>query len=149
MGFEFALSPVLSLREVVEEREERLLLQIIQEIAATTESIDGVNADLAAADAVRRAELAKPSNGALLRAWYAHVEDLRQRRREFEQKVAKLEELREKQRQAYQTAHRDRQMLDEMRDREQATYDNMTARREQSSLDDSFAAQRARKDPHS
>lgn len=146
MGFEFALSPVLWLREIVEEREEQLLLRILKEIAATAESIDGLDAELAAAEAHRRTELAKASNGAHLRAWYAHIEALRQRRREFEEKLKKLEELRDKQKQAYQAARRDREMLDGMRNKERAAYDTLSARREQSGLDDSFAAQRGQRD---
>lgn len=146
MSFEFALSPVLWLREVVEEREERLLLRIVKEIAALTESVDGVDAELAAADAARRAELARPSNGACLRAWYAHIEELRERRGGFEQKIKQLEELRDKQMQVYQTARRDRQMLDEMRDQQQAAYESSTARREQSTIDDRFGAQHARRE---
>jgi flagellar export protein FliJ len=145
MAFEFALSPVLWLREVVEEREERLLLRIVKEIAALDELIDGVDAELAAANATRRADLARPSNGAHLRAWYAHIEDLRHRRGDYEQKIKQLEELRDKQMQVYQTARRDRQMLDEMRYQERAAYENLAARHEQSTVDDSFGAQHARR----
>ena len=148
MGFHFALSPVLWLREIAEEREEKLLQRILKEIAGTAELIDGVNAELAAADAARCAELARRCDGVHLQAWYEHIEELRRKRSGFAQTLEKLEDLRGKQMQAYTAARSSRQILDAMRDRERAIYDDVAARREQSRLDDSFGAQRARRNPH-
>lgn len=145
MSFQFSLSPVLWLRGVVQEREERLLQQILQEIAATTELLDDVAAEMAAAAAARSSDHEIASNAAHLQAWYEHVESLRFRRRDLEQKIAKLEELREKQMLVYQAAQRDHQMLDDMREQGQAQYDALSARREQRILDDRFGSQRARR----
>ncbi len=147
MGFQFALSPVLWLREVAEEREEKLLQRILKEIAGAAELIEGVDAELAAADAARRIELASRCDGVHLQAWYEHIEGLRRNRSGFAQRLEKLEELRGKQMQAYTAARSSRQILDAMRDRERAIYDAVTVRREQSRLDDSFGARRARRNP--
>lgn len=148
MAFQFALSPVLWLREIAEEREEKLLQRILKEIVAATELIDRVEAELAAADAARRAELARRCDGVHLLAWYEHIEELRRKRSGFAQRLEKLEELRCKQMQAYTAARSSRQILDQMRDRERAVYDGVAARREQSRLDDSFGSRRARRNPY-
>lgn len=148
MAFQFALSPVLWLRELAEEREEKLLQRILKEIAATEELIDEADAELAAANKARRAELARRCDGVHLLAWYEHIEELRRKRSGFAQKLEKLDELRDKQMQAYTAARSSRQILDRMRDRERAVYDGVAGRREQSRLDDSFGARRARRNPH-
>jgi len=145
MSYHFSLSPVLWLREVVEEREERLLKNIQQEIASTAEQLSAIAAEVAAADTGRRAEVASSCSGIHLQARYEHLEALRHKRRELEQRAEKLEELRGRQMAAYQAARRDREMLDQLHGQGLAAYEADVERREQSRLDDTFGAQRARK----
>jgi flagellar export protein FliJ len=145
MSFQFPLSPVLWMRGVVEEREERTLTSIVNEISAATERLNSLSAEIARADAARRVELKKVCDAAHLHAWYAHFEELRQQRQQLELHLKKLEELRERQLLAYQAARRDREMLDGIREQELALYETVVARREQSTLDDTFGAQRSRK----
>lgn len=145
MSYHFPLSPVLWLREVVEEREERLLKNIQQEIASTAEQLSAVAAELAGADADRRGEVASSCSAIQLHARYEHLDGLRQKRMELEQRMEKLEELRGRQMIAYQAARRDREMLDQLHGQGLTVYEAEEARREQSRLDDSFGAQRARR----
>ena len=145
MSYHFPLSPVLWLREVVEEREERLLKNIQQEITSTAGQLAAIATELAGADADRRDEVASSRSGMHLHAWYEHIEALRQKRRELEQRLEKLGELRGRQMVAYQAARRDREMLDQLHGEGLAAHETDSARREQSTLDDTFGAQRARR----
>jgi flagellar export protein FliJ len=144
MSYHFPLSPVLWLRGTAEEREERLLQNIHQEIALTAEQLNTATAEIAASEAGRGREVARHCSGIHLHTWYEHLEELRQRRKELEERMEKLEELRAKQMIAYQAARRDREMLDELHNQKRAAYEADAARREQSRLDDTFGAQYAR-----
>ncbi len=145
MSYHFSLSPVLWLRNVVEEREERLLQNIQREIALTAEHLNAAVAEISGSEASRSRETARQCSGIHLHAWYEHLEALRQKRKELEERMEKLEELRGKQMIAYQAARRDREMLDELHSQERTAYEADAARREQSRLDDTFGAQYVRR----
>lgn len=145
MSYNFPLSSVLWLREVVEEREERLLKNIQQEITSTVDQLSSLATEFAGADADWLGTMSNSCRGIHLHARYEQLEALRQRRKELEQRLEKLEELRGKQLAAYQLARRDREMLDGLHDQGLAAYATDMAKREQSTLDDTFGAQHARR----
>ena len=145
MSYSFPLSSVLWLRGVVEEREERLLQNIQREIASTAEQLNAAATEIAGAEAGRGKETATQCSAIHLHLWYEHLEVLRQRRKELEERMEKLEELRGKQMIAYQAARRDREMLDELHSQERAAFEADAARREQGRLDDMYGAQCGRR----
>ena len=68
MSFQFSLATVLRVRGIVEEREERLLQEILYEIAQAREAIAAIVAQLAESDANRHADVSKPSTAMHLHA---------------------------------------------------------------------------------
>ncbi len=145
MAFRFSLATVLRIRAVVEDREERLLQRIQQEVAQTLQAMTQTDSEIAESNASRRAELFKPSTGTNVRAAYGGIDQLKSNRQTLEAQLVKLEELKAVQLNVYRAARRDREMLADMRDRKRGVYDADTARREQHTLDDNFLARRRSK----
>ncbi|MGA2671882.1 MAG: hypothetical protein ABSE99_01530 [Terracidiphilus sp.] len=144
MAFHFSLGTVLRVRGIVEEREERLLQQILFEITQTLEAIAQTDAQLAKLDELRRESLFQHFNGHNFHATYGEVEELKKNRKELECKVEKLEQLREKQILVYEAARRNREMLTDMREEKRTAYESDMARLDQKTLDDNFIARRGR-----
>lgn len=144
MGFHFPLASVLRLRGVVEEREERMLQNILQEISRTAEIIEAIDAEIASVNMSRRANVRKASTALDFHAAYGHLENLKQQKIEQMERLTKLEELRQKQIVIYSAARRDREVLDNIFDRSRTAYEADLAKREQRSIEDTFAARRGR-----
>ena len=144
MGFHFSLDSVLRVRGMVEEQEERMLQRILFEIAQTLESIERINAELTGSDALRRAEVFKPVSGFNIHASYEHVLALKEKKKELEDKLEKLEQLRDRQLVVYTGARRNREMLTEMCEQKRGVYETDAARREQRNLDDNHTSRRGR-----
>ncbi len=144
MAFRFPLASVLRLREIEEQREERLLTQILNQIAETKAELVSIDQRVAEVHLRRQAELADPIAATQLHSSYALVQLLKEHRQAREAVLAQFELLREKQLRAYQTAHQGRELLSTMRDEQQATHADARARQDQKSLDDIFASRRMR-----
>lgn len=144
MAFEFSLATVLQVRGILEEQEERMLKKILSEIVRTGEAIAGVDAVLARSDASRSEGLFKPIPGHKLHAFYGEIAALKQNRKDLEERMRKLEELRNKQLKIYENARRNREMLTDMRDEQRSEYETDMTRQEQKALDDIFISRRSR-----
>jgi flagellar FliJ protein len=73
------------------------------------------------------------------------VHQLKQSRKDLEEQLQKLEQLRGKQLMVYEAARRGREMLTDMRQEQRGEYDSDMARREQKTLDDNHIARRGRR----
>jgi flagellar FliJ protein len=144
MAFNFPLATVLRVRGILEEREERLLQKILFEINQSFESLAKIDSEIAGSDASRNEDIFKPFFGHNLHASYGEVKALKQRRKEFEEQIIKLEELRDRQIIVYEGARRSREMLTDMHDEQRSVFDSDTSRREQKTLDDNYIARRGR-----
>lgn len=144
MAFQFPLATVLRVRGILEEREERLLQKILFEISQTVENLARTDAEIAGSDASRREDIFKPFIGYNLHAAYGEVKQLKQSRKELEEQISKLEQLRDRQLIAYEGARRNREMLTDMHSEQRSVYDSDAARREQKALDDNYIARRGR-----
>lgn len=144
MAFKFSLATVLRVRGMVEDREERMLPRIQQEISQTRQAVAQADLDIAASNASRAAEVFKPSAGANVHAAYGGIQQLKQNREEYEAQLGKLEELKQMQLDVYRAARRDREMLSDMRAKQRDVHASDQARREQSTMDDIFSARRSR-----
>jgi flagellar FliJ protein len=144
MSFQFPLATVLRVRGVVEEKEERMLQQIIAEIAQTREVLSHIAVEIAETDASRRAEVFKTRVGHNIHATYGRMNELKQNRKILEDQLVKLEELRDRQIAVYETARRNREVLTSMHDEKRSAYDSDLARNEQKTIDDNFIARRGR-----
>ena len=144
MAFQFPLATVLRFRGVLEEREERMLQRILFEIAQVQEAIARTDAQIADSDASRHANLFKPVAGYDLHASYGKAKELQQSKKDLEDHLAKLGQLRDRQFIAYAAARRDREMLTDMREEKRSEYDSDMARNEQKTVDDNYIARRGR-----
>lgn len=144
MGFQFSLASVLKVRGIQEEREERVLQQILFEISQTRDELVRTDQEIAQSSETRIADLQKPVLGLDIHASYGAIKLLKQYRKELQAQIEKLNELKEKQLKIYEAARRNREMLSEMEDTKRSVYDLEMARAEQRTLDDNFVARRGR-----
>jgi flagellar export protein FliJ len=144
MAFQFPLASVLRVRGILEEREERLLQKILFEISQTVENLARTDAEIAGSDVSRREDVFKPFVGHHLHAAYGEVKELKRSRKELEEQISKLEQLRDRQLIAYEGARRNREMITDMHSEQRSVYDSDTARREQKMVDDNHLARRGR-----
>jgi len=147
MGFQFSLATVLRVRGIVEEREERVLQDILFSIAQERESLQSIGAQIVESDASRCADVLKPVTALHFHASYGEVEELKTKKAVVEGRIEKLEELRDRQILVYEAARRNREMLTDMREEKRDAYESEVARREQKTLDDNFIARRRRTSP--
>ncbi len=142
MGFRFPLAAVLRLREIHEQREERLLSQILVQIAQAREAILAIDVEMVASAATREAQLLGRMSAAELHGAYGLAAMLKERRHFHEQQLGRFEALQEKQIKIYRAAHQDRELLSSMREEQQEAYLAEQGRQQQKSLDDLFIARR-------
>ena len=145
MAFRFPLAAVLRLREIHEQREERLLTQILTQLNQAQDTIVSLGEQIAAAATTRERALGARMSVAELHAAYGMEALLKERRAFTEQQLAQFTALRDKQILVYQAAHRDREVLSRMRQQQQQAFASSLARQEQKSLDDLFLSRRLRK----
>jgi flagellar export protein FliJ len=144
MAFAFSLATVLRFREILEDREERLLQKILFEIAQVKENLARTEAAIVGSDVSRREEVLKPLIGHDFQASYDALRALKQTKEELRATIGKLEQLKDRQLSAYETARRNREMLTDMRAEKRDAYEADLAQREQKTLDDNFIARRGR-----
>jgi flagellar export protein FliJ len=144
MGFQFSLSSVLRVREMIQEREEGILKKILFEISHASESIGRIDTQLAEAYASRQADVLKPSIGLDFHASYGVVKDLKRRREELQANIRKLEQARDAQLAIYEAARRNRETLSDLREKKHRAYEAELNKREQKAMDDNFIARRHR-----
>ena len=144
MAFQFSLATVLRVRGIIEEREEGILQKILSEISSILDDLERTDDQLAALDASRDADVFKARIGIQVHASYGEVNDLKQRRKDLEEQIQKLEQARDEQLIIYEAARRDREMLTDMREKKRTAYDSDMSKREQKTLDDNYIARRGR-----
>ncbi|HEY0309028.1 MAG TPA: hypothetical protein VGB94_12775 [Acidobacteriaceae bacterium] len=140
MPYKFSLATVLRFRMMREEREERMLQQILQKITQTLQTIVEIDAGIARLHAARAGEFSNPTTGKKIQTAYADVSDLQQSRKELEAQLEQLEQLKDRQLAVYAEARRDREMLTGMHNQQREVYTLDLVRREQMILDDNYIA---------
>jgi flagellar FliJ protein len=144
MPFQFPLATVLRIRGILEEKEERMLQQILFEIAQTREMLARIESEIVESDASRCAEIFKARVGHNIHASYGRMNELKQNRKNLEEQLEKLEQLRDRQILVYETARRNREMLTNMHEEKRSAYESDLARLEQKTIDDNYIARRGR-----
>jgi hypothetical protein len=145
MSFRFSLAAVLRIRLSLEEREEGILVRIIQEIALNAQRLEALDAQAADIVRGRQEKLATAARGTAVHQSYGEIEELKLARKEIEDRQRKLAQLRNEQMEIYAAAHRNRRMLTELYEERRAIYDANLARLEQLAIDDNFGARRNRR----
>jgi len=145
MAFRFPLATVLRFRESMEKREELVLQRILLEMAQVRREIERIAAEIAAAHNARNQAMQSPVPAAHLQGMLNDVEAAAERRTKLLQTLATLEQQHRLQATKYQAAHRDRQMLSDMKTKKRDMYEQERARATQKFLDDIFAARSMRR----
>ncbi len=144
MPFQFPLATVLRYRESIEQREHYALEKIQQEIVRVELRISQAEQDCALATQNRIAELTRGTRAAVVQSDY-------ETQRAIEQEIDALrvlwQELKLKWRQqlaSYELARRNRETLENVREKQLAEYNQERSKREQAVVDDLFLARRGR-----
>ena len=144
MAFKFSLATVLRLREIAEDREERLLMQIRHQMAQSHQELAALDARCITVIAQRESELTSQIPATELQDSYLQIAVLEERKKVVREHLTKLEMLRVQQMKVYETAHRDLEVIEQIREEKLELFQREQVRREQHDMDDNFAARRAR-----
>ncbi len=144
MSFKFPLATVLRIRESLEEREERALQKIQIEIVRVVQRLEELGAAMDRAHQAREQAMQQSIPAGQLHTLLWEAQAIADQTKILLHALGALEQQREAQMQIYQAAHRDREMLTEMFNRQQDAYERESVRTEQKQLDDIFIARRHR-----
>lgn len=140
MGFRFPLATLLRIREIAEQREERLLGQIEQEIAQHRKTLVDLALQRERMILQREDALLQSTSAVDLMNSHVRVAALRKLEASGRDQLAKLTALREQQMKIYQTAHRNSELLAGMRDDQRQEYDKSRIKQDQAAMDDNFSS---------
>jgi flagellar export protein FliJ len=144
MAFRFSLATVLRFRESVEKREELALQQIVLEIARTRLEIERLAGEITVRQEAMNKALQQPITAVRLQCLLNEANEIIERKKLMIESLVPLEQKRRAQMEAYQAAHRARQMLSDMEERQRDAYELERTRSEQKFVDDIFAARAQR-----
>jgi flagellar export protein FliJ len=142
MAFHFALASVLRLRQSVERQRSLALQDAALQVARARETVARLDAYLTQSAIVDASSLAAGRTGAELQFGAALRKQLQELRVRLDEDAVRLESVRQQAAAAYQQASREREVLENLRTRQQRTYQIEQARREQRRLDAAHLLQR-------
>jgi flagellar FliJ protein len=142
MPFHFPLQAVLHYRQSMEHQQELRLRAANQQVARAQHLIEQMDLQTKELRSMEMEELSSGTSAAELQFGLLREASLLRRRREFEQQLIRVQQLRDQQREIFQQARRAREMLESLRDQQLHLYKKDAARREQRSLDDLFLMRR-------
>jgi flagellar export protein FliJ len=144
MAFQFSLATVLRYRESIEKREERALQAVLAELARVRHEVELVTAEMARAQDARNEAMKQPLAAIHLQGMTDRINTTVDRKKALIKSLEAINEKRDLQMKKYQAAHRDRQMLTDMRTRQHDAFEQERSRSEQKVLDDIFGARAQR-----
>jgi flagellar FliJ protein len=144
MAFRFSLQTLLRVREIAEEREERLLTQILAQISATRQELHTLEGQVQMLLERSERELASSIKAAQLNITYGHMRALEGMQKDVTGQLAKLESLRDQQMKIYAAARKNREVLSDLRESQLASFQYRQGRQEQALMDDNFSSRRRR-----
>lgn len=142
MGFRFALATLLRLREIAELREERLLGQILNQIAQSRQTLAELEAQRQSLIAQRELALRQTTSAFDITGFYGRMRGIEDQELAGREHLAKLMTLREQQMKIYETAHRNRELLSGLRSDQLEAFQREQIRQEQNAMDDNFSSRR-------
>jgi len=143
MGFTFPLHAVLHLRQSLEHQQELRLRSANQQVARVRHLLEQMDLHRERLLLLQGDELIAGTTAAELRFSLLCDREILRHRRELEQQLVRLQQLRDQQREIFQQARRARETLESVRDRQLLMYQKQAARREQRNMDDLFLLRRS------
>ena len=144
MAPKFALSAVLALRQQKEEAEERVLVLIGRELQQVRTARARVESEMVQTDQGRLGEVQQLLSGAHHHAAYARYRMLQEAAAALDKQQAALEAKRGGQQALYLKAKADREMISDLKEKQELIFEREAQRREQKRMDDLFASRHAR-----
>jgi flagellar export protein FliJ len=144
MPFRFPLAAVLLVREHAEQREERALKKIQLDLARTSRQIEEVDREMLEAGDARDRAMQQPVLAFELQSYLRQLEDAAEKKKTLLQQLQNLKSDLDLQMKLYQAAHRDREALTDMLQKQRDAYEQDQVREQQKQLDDMFVARRHR-----
>ncbi len=144
MAFRFPLAAVLLVRQNAEEREERALKKLQLEMAHALRQVEELDGVIARANHAREQAMQQPIVALQLHGYLWESHQAAEKRQALLHRIAVLRLEIARQMKAYQAAHRDREALSDMQEKQQAAYALKQSREQQKQLDDIFMARRQR-----
>jgi flagellar export protein FliJ len=144
MSFHFPLAAVLRYRESMEQREHLALERLQQEIAKVEVRMRQIGEDRSAATQALLADLAQGTRAAEVQAAYAHQRALEQQHEALQTLSQELKKKWRQQLASYELARRNRETMENLRQKQLDAYSREQAKREQASIDDLFLMRRVR-----
>lgn len=145
MGFCFPLATVLRIREITEQREERLLGQILSQIAQAHQTLSDIEMQSRNLLAQREAALKHSATGMEVVTFDGQLRQLAAIQVAGKEHLAQLMLLREKQIHIYEAAHRNRELLSSIKTTQLEEFQRLRAKQEQNAMDDNFSSRRNRR----
>jgi flagellar export protein FliJ len=140
MAFRFKLDAVLRFRDGVEHTEEAALYRIVREIADAEAELQQIKINQDRLREQREQELILKLPAVHLLEIAERELELKNTAEELRLRLQQLEAHRVKQLAIYQSAHRDREVLSELRHHQKQAHELEQGRQEQKTLDDLFLA---------
>lgn len=144
MLFQFSLAAVLRMRESVEDREKLNLQRIQAEITKVSQYIDDLTACIAEARTAQELAMRQPTPAGHLQTFQWEAQATAEKRALLQKQLTSLEKKRVDQMKIYEAAHRDREALTAIYERQRRTWELDHARRDQKQLDDLTIMRRCR-----
>jgi flagellar export protein FliJ len=143
MGFRFSLKTLLRLREIAEQKEERLLGQILNQMAQARQTLTDLAAQRKSIIAQQEAALRQPIPASAIAGFYWQMLAIDQLERTGREHLAKLAVLREQQMKIYEKAHREHDLLAGIKSDKLEAFRREQTRLEQKAMDDNFSSRRS------
>ena len=144
MAFKFSLATVLRVREIAEDKEERLLTQILGQIAKTKQELNDLQSQVDMLLRRSENELASSISAAQLHITYGQMRALEVMQKDVAEQLTKLEMLRDQQMKVFATARRNREVISQLREDQMERFKYELSRQEQALMDDNFSARWSR-----
>jgi flagellar FliJ protein len=144
MPFRFTLATVLRYKESLEQQEERALKEIQLKMAQVAHQIEELSAAIENAATARERALGSAIPASHLQLLTSGTQSNKDKRNALISNLQRLEERRDEQLKKYEIAHRNREMLTDMFDKQQNIYEQAQVQAQQKRLDDLFIARRQR-----
>ena len=145
MAFKFSLATLLKMREITEQREERLLGQIQSQIVQARQSLADLAAEREGLFQRRETALQYSISAVDLLNSYEQVRRVERLEQSGREQLAKLIALCDQQMKIYQSAHQKTEVLTEMRGNQKESFYKELTKKEQSMMDDNFSSRLALK----
>jgi flagellar FliJ protein len=143
MAFRFPLQTLLRLREIAEQREERLLGQILNQVAQSRQILAELSTQRTSLLLMREQAIQQRTSSAEINGYYDRLRTIDELERAGSEQLDKLVSLCDQQAKVYEAAHRQTELLAGMRDDQKEIYLRELDRQEQKMMDDNFSSRRS------